>query len=45
MSEEGRSSAPKKHFLTPIENFILSGSAALVSKTASAPIERVKLMV
>ena len=29
----------------PIENFALSGVAAVVSKTAAAPIERVKLLV
>ena len=28
-----------------IENFALSGVAAVVSKTAAAPIERVKLLV
>lgn len=27
------------------ENFMLSGAAAIISKTASAPIERVKLLV
>ena len=27
------------------ENFALSGAAAVISKTAAAPIERVKLMV
>ncbi|VDN35077.1 unnamed protein product [Dibothriocephalus latus] len=27
------------------ENFILSGTAAVIAKTASAPIERVKLMI
>jgi len=31
--------------LTFIENFALSGTAAVVSKTAAAPIERVKLLV
>jgi len=31
--------------LTPAENFVLSGCAAVISKTASAPIERVKLMI
>jgi len=31
--------------LSPIENFVLSGCAAVISKTASAPIERVKLMI
>lgn len=34
--------APKLSFL---ENFMLSGSAAVVSKTVAAPIERVKLLV
>jgi solute carrier family 25 (adenine nucleotide translocator) protein 4/5/6/31 len=32
----------KLHF---IENFGLSGAAAIISKTAAAPIERVKLLV
>jgi len=27
------------------ENFLLSGAAAIISKTAAAPIERVKLLV
>jgi len=31
--------------LTAAENFVLSGCAAVISKTASAPIERVKLMI
>jgi len=31
--------------LTAVENFVLSGCAAVISKTASAPIERVKLMI
>jgi len=34
--------APKLSF---IENFALSGCAAVVAKTAAAPIERVKLLV
>lgn len=32
----------KLHFA---ENFALSGAAAIISKTAAAPIERVKLLV
>ena len=32
----------KLHF---VENFGLSGAAAIVSKTAAAPIERIKLLV
>ena len=28
-----------------VENFLLSGAAAVISKTAAAPIERVKLLV
>ena len=32
----------KLHF---VENFGLSGAAAIISKTAAAPIERVKLLV
>lgn len=34
---------PKK--LSFAENFLLSGAAAVISKTAAAPIERIKLMV
>jgi len=34
-----------KDNLSFIENFALSGAAAVISKTAAAPIERVKLMV
>jgi solute carrier family 25 (adenine nucleotide translocator) protein 4/5/6/31 len=34
-----------KKKLNPIENFTLSGAAAVISKTAAAPIERVKLMI
>jgi len=35
----------KKVQLTFVENFMLSGAAAVMSKTAAAPIERVKLLV
>ena len=35
----------KKPTLSFFENFMLSGVAAGVSKTAAAPIERVKLLV
>ena len=35
-------SEKKLHF---VENFGLSGAAAIISKTAAAPIERVKLLV
>jgi len=35
----------KKDNLSFAENFALSGAAAVISKTAAAPIERVKLMV
>lgn len=38
----GGDSKPKLSFA---ENFLLSGAAAVISKTAAAPIERVKLMV
>jgi solute carrier family 25 (adenine nucleotide translocator) protein 4/5/6/31 len=38
-------SGKKQQKLTPVENFALSGSAAVISKTISAPIERVKLMI
>jgi len=34
-----------KKILNPVENFALSGVAAVISKTAAAPIERVKLMI
>ena len=35
----------KQHTLGFAENFGLSGAAAVISKTAAAPIERVKLLV
>jgi len=35
----------KDNNLSFAENFLLSGAAAVISKTAAAPIERVKLMV
>ena len=35
----------KKDNLGFAENFALSGAAAVISKTAAAPIERVKLLV
>lgn len=35
----------KNNNLSFAENFLLSGAAAVISKTAAAPIERVKLMV
>ena len=38
-------SEKKGHTLTFYENFLLSGAAAIISKTAAAPIERVKLLV
>ena len=38
-----KKAAPKK--LSFVENFLLSGAAAVLSKTAAAPIERVKLLV
>ena len=31
--------------LNPIENFMLAGIAAAVSKTVAAPIERIKLLL
>ena len=34
-----------RHKLSFMENFALSGTAAVISKTAAAPIERVKLLV
>ena len=36
---------PKQFKLSFVENFALSGAAAVISKTAAAPIERVKLLV
>lgn len=36
---------PEKHSINFFENFALSGIAAGISKTAAAPIERVKLLV
>jgi len=39
---EGIAASDKLSFL---ENFMLSGSAAIISKTVAAPIERVKLLV
>jgi len=44
MGSEGVSADIAK-LLSPLENFVLSGCAAVISKTASAPIERVKLMI
>lgn len=41
MSEESKPSP----LLSFTENFILSGAAAIIAKTAAAPIERVKLLV
>jgi len=38
-------SGEKKPKLGFVENFLLSGAAAVISKTAAAPIERVKLLV
>lgn len=38
-------SKPKKPQLSFAENFGLSGAAAIISKTAAAPIERIKLLV
>jgi len=43
MSGKGDKKAPPK--LGFVENFMLSGGAAVISKTAAAPIERVKLLV
>jgi len=37
--------APPKPQLNFLEDFVLSGAAAIISKTAAAPIERVKLLV
>lgn len=35
----------KEHKLHFVENFGLSGAAAIISKTTAAPIERIKLLV
>ncbi len=40
-----KTEAPKARKLTFLENFTLSGAAAVISKTAAAPIERVKLLI
>jgi solute carrier family 25 (adenine nucleotide translocator) protein 4/5/6/31 len=37
--------APKARKLTFLENFVLSGAAAVISKTGAAPIERIKLLI
>merc|ERR1712141_448964 len=37
--------AKTQHKLGFVENFALSGCAAVISKTAAAPIERIKLLV
>jgi len=42
MSAPAKAPAKKLGF---VENFLLSGAAAVISKTAAAPIERVKLLV
>jgi len=42
MSAPAKKAPPKLGF---VENFVLSGCAAVISKTAAAPIERVKLLV
>jgi solute carrier family 25 (mitochondrial adenine nucleotide translocator), member 4/5/6/31 len=43
MSGQQQKAQPKK--LSFLENFMLSGAAAIISKTAAAPIERVKLLI
>ena len=40
-----KTDAPSKKKLSFIENFLLSGVSAGISKTAAAPIERIKLLV
>jgi len=37
--------ARKEDFTTFITNFLMGGVSAAVSKTAAAPIERVKLLI
>jgi solute carrier family 25 (adenine nucleotide translocator) protein 4/5/6/31 len=39
------SQAAKDYKLSFLENFLLSGAAAVTSKTAAAPIERIKLLI
>ena len=36
---------PEAKKLSFVENFVLSGAAAVISKTGAAPIERIKLLV
>jgi solute carrier family 25 (adenine nucleotide translocator) protein 4/5/6/31 len=43
MSGQQQKAQPKK--LSFLENFMLSGAAAIISKTGAAPIERVKLLI
>ena len=43
MSQTSLKPQPKK--LSFLENFLLSGAAAVISKTGAAPIERVKLLI
>lgn len=42
MGKDGKGKGPELGFA---ENFLLSGAAAIISKTAAAPIERVKLLI
>jgi len=43
--EEKKAPKPKKVELNFVEDFLISGTAAVTSKTISAPIERVKMVV
>ena len=45
MPESTDQQQPKKIKLSFVEDFLLSGVAAVTSKTASAPIERIKMVV
>jgi len=45
MSKPAEKQGGKQQKLGFLENFMLSGAAAVISKTAAAPIERVKLLV
>lgn len=45
MSEQKSTQNKPAVKLNMIESFFISGSAAIISKTAAAPIERIKLLV
>jgi len=45
MSSNNSDKTQTKKAVTPYERFFLAGGSAIISKTASAPIERVKLLI